>query len=54
MAATGYHCLMEIQMKDRRKLDLLAQLLTLCRQSLEEKEQLLEDLDDAEIDVNDD
>ena len=54
VAATGYHCLMEIQMKDRRKLDLLAQLLTLCRQSLEEKEQLLEDLDEAEIDDNDD
>ncbi|PWA61253.1 Cysteine synthase A [Artemisia annua] len=28
VAATGYDCLMEIQMKDSRKLDLLAQLLS--------------------------
>ena len=53
MAATGYNILMEIQMKDRRKLDLLAQLLLLSRESLEEKDKLLEDLEDAEVDDED-
>ena len=53
VAATGYNILMEIQMKDRRKLDLLAQLLLLSRESLEEKDKLLEDLEDAEVDDED-
>lgn len=48
VAATGQDCLLEIQLKDRRKLDLLAQLLVLSRQSLEEKDGLLEQLDEAE------
>ena len=48
VAATGQDCLMEIQLKDRRKLDLLAQLLVLSRQSLQEKDDLLQQLDDAE------
>ena len=48
VAATGHDSLREIQLKDRRKLDLLAQLLVLCRQSLEEKEEMLEKLDEAE------
>ena len=48
VAATGQDCLMEIQMKDRRKLDLLAQLLLLSRQSMEEKDELLERIEQAE------
>lgn len=48
VAATGHDALSEIQLKDRRKLDLLAQLLVLCRESLEEKDALLERLDEAE------
>lgn len=48
VAATGHDCLLEIQLKDRRKLDLLAQLLVLCRQSLEEKDELLERMDEAD------
>ena len=48
VVATDRDCLLEIQLKDRRKLDLLAQLLVLSRQSLEEKEGLLQQLDDAE------
>ena len=48
VAATGQDCLLEIQLKDRRKLDLLAQLLVLSRQSLEEKEGLLQQLDEGE------
>ena len=48
VAATAQACLMEIQMKDRRKLDLLAQLLLLSRQSMEEKDELLERIEQAE------
>ena len=48
VAATGHNCLLEIQLKDRRKLDLLAQLLLLARQSLEEKEEMLERIEEAE------
>ncbi|PWA71718.1 ran-binding protein 6 [Artemisia annua] len=47
VAATGEDALREIQLKDRRKLDLLSQLLVLCRESLEEKKEFLEKLDDA-------
>ncbi|PWA84760.1 hypothetical protein CTI12_AA131850 [Artemisia annua] len=54
LAATGHDALAEIQLKDRRKLDLLAQLLVLCRESLEEKDQLLEQLDEAEASDDED
>ena len=54
VAATGHNALCEIQLKDRRKLDLLAQLLVLCRQSLEEKQQMLEKLDEAKDSDDDD
>lgn len=50
VTATTQECLMEIQMKDRWKLDLLAQLLVLSRQSLKEKDELLERIEDAEDD----
>lgn len=53
VAETGRQCLLEVQQKDRRKLDLLAQLLVLSRQSLEEKDQLLEKLEEAEADDED-
>lgn len=53
MAETGHHCLLEVQQKDCRKLDLLAQLLVLSRQSLEEKDELLERLEEAEADDED-
>ena len=53
VAATGYNILIEIQMKDPRKLDLLDQLLLLSRESLEEKDKFLEDLEDAEVDDED-
>ena len=53
MAETGHQCLLEVQQKDRRKLDLLAQLLVLSRQSLEEKDELLEKLEEAEADDED-
>lgn len=48
VGATGHSCLLEIQLKDRRKLDLLAQLLLLARQSVEEKEEMLERIEEAE------
>lgn len=48
VAATGEYALREIQLKDRRKIDLLAQLLVLCRRSLSEKEEFLEDLDEVD------
>ena len=48
VAATGHNCLLEIQLKDRRKLDLLAQLLLLARQSVKEKEEMLERIEEAE------
>lgn len=48
VALTGEDALREIQLKDRRKIDLLAQLLVLCRQSLLEKQEFLERLDDVE------
>ena len=48
VAASGRDAMLEIQLKDRRKVDLLAQLLVLCRESLEQKNELLEMLDDAE------
>ena len=54
VSANGQDCLLEIQLKDRRKIDLLAQLLVLSRQSLEEKEGLLQQLDDAEDSDDDD
>ena len=47
VAATGEDALREIQLKDRRKLHLLSELLLLCRESLEEKKELLEKLDEA-------
>ena len=47
VAATGHDAMLEIQLKDRRKLDLLAQLLVLCRESLEQKNELLEMMDEA-------
>ena len=50
VAETGGQCMLEVQQKDRRKLDLLAQLLVLSRQSLEEKDELLERLEEAEAD----
>lgn len=53
VAETGRQCLLEVQQKDRRKLDLLAQLLVLSRQSLEEKDELLERLEEAEADDED-
>ena len=53
VAATGHQCLLEVQEKDHRKLDLLAQLLVLSRQSLEEKDELLERLEEAEADDED-
>lgn len=53
VATTGHSSLLEIQLKDRRKLDLLAQLLLLSRQSLEEKDELLERLDEAEAEAKD-
>ena len=53
VAETGRQCLLEVQQKDRRKLDLLAQLLVLSRQSLEEKDELLEKLEEAEADDED-
>ena len=53
MAETGHHFLLEVQQKDRRKLDLLAQLLVLSRKSLEEKDELLERLEEAEADDED-
>lgn len=53
VSATGRQCLLEVQQKDRRKLDLLAQLLVLSRQSLEEKDELLERLEEARADDED-
>ena len=50
VAETGRRCLLEVQEKDHRKLDLLAQLLVLSHQSLEEKDELLEKLEEAEAD----
>ena len=47
-AATGHDCLMEIQQNDRRKLDLMAQLLLLTRQSIELKDVLVERIEEAE------
>ena len=49
VAASGRQALLEIKLKDRRKIDLLAQLLVLCRESLQQKEELLDMLDDAEV-----
>lgn len=48
VAFTGHDVLLEMQMKDRRKLDLLAQLLLLSRESLKEKDQHLESIEEAE------
>ena len=48
VASTGHDCLMEIQQCDRRKLDLMAQLLLLSRRSLELKDQLVERIEEAE------
>ena len=48
VTATGHDCLLEIQLKDKRKLDLLAQLLVLCRESLDEKDELLKRMDEAD------
>lgn len=48
VASTGHDCLMEIQQYDRRKLDLMAQLLLLSRQSMEAKNVLLERIEEAE------
>ena len=48
VAATGHDCLMEIQQNDRRKLDLMAQLLLLTRQSIELKDVLVERIEEAE------
>ena len=53
VAATAQACLMEIQMKDRRKLDLLAQLLLLSRESMEEKDEFLKKIEEAEEDDED-
>ena len=53
VAATAQACLMEIQMKDRRKLDLLAQLLLLSRESMEEKDEFLKRIEEAEEDDED-
>lgn len=54
VGATGQDGLLEIQLKDRRKLDLLAQLLVLSRESLQEKDVILEKLDEAEAEDTDD
>ena len=48
VAASGHDAMLEIQLKDHRKVDVLAQLLVLCRESLEQKNELLEMRDDAE------
>ena len=48
VTATGHDCLLEIQLKDKRKLDLLAQLLVLYRESLDEKDELLKRMDEAD------
>ena len=48
VAATGHDCLMEIQQNDRRKLDLMAQLLLLSRRSMELKDELVERIVEAE------
>jgi hypothetical protein len=44
---------MEIQLKDRRKLDLFAQLLLLSHESMEEKEEFLKRIEEAEEDDED-
>ena len=48
VAGTGRRALLEIELTERRKVDLLAQLLVLCRESLRQKEELLEMLDDVD------
>ena len=48
VANTGHYCLAEIQMKDRRKLDLLAQLLLLTREGLDEKDEHVERIEEAQ------
>ena len=48
VAGTGRRALLEIELTERRKVDLLAQLLVLCRQSLQQKEELLEMFDDVD------
>ena len=48
VAATGHAALSEIQLKDRMKIDLLAQLLVLCRQSLEQKDDFLDHIDEVD------
>ncbi|PWA69297.1 chorismate synthase 1, chloroplastic [Artemisia annua] len=42
VAKAGEHCLVESQVKDRRRLDLIAQLLLLTREGLEEKKAHIE------------
>ena len=49
VATAGHDCLFEIQMRDQRKLDLLAQLLILAREGVEEKEEHLERMEEAEL-----
>ena len=53
VGATGQDGILEIQLKDRRKLDLLAQLLVLSRESLQEKDVILGKLDEAEAEDSD-
>ena len=48
VATAGHDAMLEIQLKDRRKIDLLAQLLVMGRESLEQKNELLEMMDGAE------
>ena len=48
VAATGHDCLFVSQMRDRRKLDLLAQLLLLAREGMDEKDGHMEMIEDAE------
>ncbi|PWA51431.1 chorismate synthase 1, chloroplastic [Artemisia annua] len=42
VAKAGEHCLVESQVRDRRRLDLIAQLLLLTREGLEEKKAHIE------------
>ena len=48
VAASGRQAMLEIELTERRKVDLLAQLLVLCRESLRQKDELLEMLDDVD------
>ena len=48
VAATGHDCLFVTQLRDQRKLDLLAQLLLLAREGMDEKDAHVEMIEDAE------